>query len=61
MYMYIILKTLRVTDVSTGDGVIFEQGGNQGIGRKHQDPSGSARFAHLGASQRASWGVLGGP
>ena len=56
-----ILKTLRVTDVSTGDGVIFEQGGNQGIGRNHQDPTGNARFTRLGGSQSASWALLGGP
>ena len=38
MYMYImILKTLRVTALSKGDGVIFDQGGNQGISRNHQD------------------------
>ena len=42
-YMY-TLKTLRVTAVSTGDGVIIEKGGNQGIGRNHQDPTGNARF-----------------
>ena len=66
IYMYMckcicILKTLRVTAVSTGDGVIFEQGGSQGIGRNHQDPPGSARFTRLGGSQRASCGFLGGP
>ena len=52
---------LRVTAISTGDGVIFEVGGNQGIGRNHQGPSGNARFTRLGGSQRASWGLLAGP
>ena len=56
-----VLQTLRVTAVSTGDGVMFEQGGNQGIGRNHQDPSGNARFTHLGGSQSAPWAHLGGP
>ena len=38
MYIYIyILKTLRVTAVSKGDGMMFEQGGYQGIGRNHKD------------------------
>ena len=27
--------------------VIFERGGNQGIGRNHQDPTGNARFTSL--------------
>ena len=56
-----MLKTLRVTAVSKGGGVIFELDGNQGIGRNHQDPSGNARFTRLGGSQRASWELLGGP
>ena len=56
-----ILKTLRVTAVSTGDGVIFEQDGNQGIGRNHHNPSGHARFTRLGGSQSAFWALLGGP
>ena len=55
-----ILKTLCVTAVSKEDGVIFEQVGNHGIGRNHQDPIGNASFTRLGASQRASWGFLGG-
>ena len=60
MYIYVyILKTLRVTAVFTGDGVIFEQGGNQGIGRNHQDPTGNARFTRLGGSQSAPWALLG--
>ena len=50
-----ILKTLRVTAVSKGDGMMFEQGGNQGIGRNHQDLSGNARFTRLGGFQRPSW------
>ena len=63
-YIYIhkcILKTLRVTAVSKGAGMIFEQGGNQGIGSNHQDPSGNPRFTRLGGSQRTLWGLLGGP
>ena len=60
MYIYkYILKTLRLTSVSNGDGVIFEQGGNQGIGRNHQEPPGNAKFTPLGGSQCASWGPLG--
>ena len=51
MYIYIyILKSLRATAVSKGDGVIFEQGGKQGMGRNHQDPTGNARFTRLGGS-----------
>ena len=34
IYIY-ILKTLRATAVSKGDGMMFEKGGNQGIGRNH--------------------------
>ena len=56
-----ILKTLRVTAVSKGGGVIFELDGNQGIGRNHQDPTGDARNTRLGGSQSVSWGVLGVP
>ena len=33
----VLLKTLRVTAVSTGDSVIFEQGVNQGIRRIHEE------------------------
>ena len=54
------MKTLRVTAVSKGDGIICEQGGNQGIGRNHQDPSGNAGLTPPGGSQRASWGILVG-
>ena len=64
MYMYIYIctwKTLRVIAVSAGDAVIFEQGGNQGIGKNHQDPTGNASFTSPGGSQRASGGLLGGP
>ena len=61
IYIYDILKTLRVTAVSKGDGMIFEQGGNQGIGRNQQDPSGNVRFTRLGESQRASWGLRRAP
>ena len=61
MYIYIyVLKTLRVTAISTGDGVMFEQGGNQGTDRNHQDPTANASFTHLGASQSAPWALLGG-
>ena len=56
-----VLKTLRVTTVSTGDGVIFEKGGNQGIGRNHQDPFGNARLLRLGPFQRAAWAFFVGP
>ena len=52
------LKTLRVTAVSEGDGIIPEQGGKQGIGRNRQDPTGNARFTRLGGSQSH---VLGAP
>ena len=41
--------------------MIFEQRGNQGIGRNHQDPSETARFTRLGGSQSTSWALLGGP
>ena len=62
IYIYIyVLKTLRVTAVSKGDGMMFEQGGNQGIGRNHQNPSGNAGFTRLAGSQRASWGLTGDP
>ena len=62
IYIYIyVLKTLRATAVSTGDGAIFEQGGNQGNDRNHQDPTGHASFTHLGGSQSAPWALLGGP
>ena len=55
IYIYIyILKTLRVTVVSKGDGMMFEQGGNQGIGRNHQDPTGNKRFRRYGGPQSAS-------
>ena len=57
IYIYIyILRTLRVTAVSTGDAVILEQGENQGIG----GPTGSNRkrkiFTLLRGFQRVSWG-----
>ena len=55
-----MLKTLRATAVSKGDGVIFAQVGNQGIGRNHQDLTGDARITRLGASQSAPWALLGG-
>ena len=52
---------LRVTAVSTGVGVMFEQGGNQGISRIHQDPTGNAIVTRLERSQSTSWWLLGGP
>ena len=60
IYTYLcISKTLRVTAVSTGDGVIFEQGGNQGIGRNHQDPFGNNGFAALEVLQERPGRPLG--
>ena len=64
--MYISLYTYIIEDAGRDLRIhrrcaIFEQGRNQGIGRNHQDPIGNARCTRLGGSQRASWGLLGGP
>ena len=55
-----LLKTLRVTVLSTGDSVIFEQAGNQAIGRNHQDLTGHARSTCFGPNA-LSWPLLGAP